>query len=156
MLQVDLDVEAAQSITDSAGFITKEDFMKFAKDRNLVDFNDRKDKDDTPKKEWAPQNKSSKVVKIIQKNREFFFTLQQSSTGLLCCCGGTVSPEPGPDRVELAFKRMDKNKDGFITWDEFNKVSLIHIIQMIKSMIVRIPATSLLIKLSVYSVAVTR
>ena len=26
--------------------------MKFAKDRNLVDFNDRKDKDDTPK--WVP------------------------------------------------------------------------------------------------------
>ena len=72
MLQVDLDVEAAQSITDSAGFITKEDFMKFAKDRNLVDFNDRKDKDDTPKKEWAPQNKSSKVVIVIQKNREMF------------------------------------------------------------------------------------
>ena len=82
--------------------------------------------------------------------------MQQSSTGLLCCCGGTVSPEPGPDRVELAFKRMDKNKDGFITWDEFNKVSLINIIQMLKSMIVRMPAISLLIRPSVYSVAVTR
>ena len=53
---------------------------------------------------------------------EYDISLQTSSTGLLCCCGGTVTPEPGPDRVELAFKRMDKNKDGFITWDEFNKV----------------------------------
>ena len=57
--EVDLDVEAAQSITDSAGFITKEDFMKFGKDRNLVDFNDRREKDDSP--EWAPTKSSSKV-----------------------------------------------------------------------------------------------
>ena len=52
--QVDLDVEAAQSITDSTGFINKEDFMRFAKDNKLTDFDERKDKDDTPKKEWAP------------------------------------------------------------------------------------------------------
>ena len=59
--QVDLDEEATQSITDSAGFITKEDFMKFAKERKLVDFDERKD--DTPKKEWAPVEANSKVNK---------------------------------------------------------------------------------------------
>ena len=61
--EVDLDVEAAQSITDSAGFITKEDFMKFGKDRNLVDFNDRREKDDSP--EWAPTKSSSKVEILV-------------------------------------------------------------------------------------------
>ena len=30
--KVDLDEEAAKSITDSSGFINREDFMKFAKD----------------------------------------------------------------------------------------------------------------------------
>ena len=45
---------------------------------------------------------------------------------MLCCCGadGVVSPEPQLDRVEMAFRRMDRNKDGFITWDEFIKVSM--------------------------------
>ena len=28
--------------------------MRFAKDKKLTDFDERKDKDDTPKKEWAP------------------------------------------------------------------------------------------------------
>ena len=62
--KVDLDEEAAQSITDSAGFINKEDFMKLAKDTKLVDFGDRKEKDETPTKEWAPVRRSSKVALI--------------------------------------------------------------------------------------------
>ena len=60
--KVDLDEEAAQSITDSAGFINREDFMKFAKDTKLVDFGDRKEKDETPTKEWTPARRSSKVA----------------------------------------------------------------------------------------------
>ena len=32
---------------------------------------------------------------------------------------------PDEDRVELAFRRIDLNNDGFITWDEFVQV-LIH------------------------------
>ena len=80
--------------------------MKFAKEKKLIDFEDRKGGgEDTPKKEWAPAKTTS------------------TSSGLLCCCsGGSVSPEPELDRVELAFKRMDKNKDGYITWEEFTKV----------------------------------
>ena len=35
--------------------------MKFAKDKKLVDFDDRKEKDETPKKEWAPIQASNKV-----------------------------------------------------------------------------------------------
>ena len=69
-LQVDLDEDAAQSITDSAGLITKQDFMKFAKDRKLVDFDDRKD--ESNKKEWAPTEQSSKVLlttKVIPAQR---------------------------------------------------------------------------------------
>ena len=60
--KVDLDEEAVQSITDSAGFINREDFIKFAKDTKLVDFKERKEKDDTPKKEWAPNTSSSQVI----------------------------------------------------------------------------------------------
>ena len=45
--------------TDSAGFINKEDFMRFAKDKKLTDFDEWKD--DTPKKEWAPAQTSTPV-----------------------------------------------------------------------------------------------
>ena len=47
--EVGFDEEAAKSITDANGFISKENFMKFAKDTKLVDFGDRKD--ESPKKE---------------------------------------------------------------------------------------------------------
>ena len=65
-------VKTGSSITDSAGFINKEDFMRFAKDKKLADFEERKDKDDTPKKEWAPAKttntpvtrKQDQIVKI--------------------------------------------------------------------------------------------
>ena len=46
---------------------------------------------------------------------------------MFCCCFGTkreVSPEPEVDRVEAAFKRMDRNMDGFLTWEEFKRVTL--------------------------------
>ena len=46
----------------SDGFINKEDFMRFAKDKKLADFDERKDKDDTPKKEWAPTKTSNTPV----------------------------------------------------------------------------------------------
>ena len=50
--------------------------------------------------------------------------IQSVSGGLLCCCSGrgSVSPERELDRVEVAFKRMDRNNDGYITWEEFTKV----------------------------------
>jgi hypothetical protein len=60
--KVDLVVESAKSITDSAGFISKEDFMRFAKDKKLTDLDESKDKDDTPKKEWAPAKTTNTPV----------------------------------------------------------------------------------------------
>ena len=110
---MELDIEAAQAITDSAGLITKEDFIKFGKDKRLVDFDDgrrEEKKDEAP--EWAPTQTSTNA------------SGSKSSKGLFCCGGrgGSVSPEPEMDRVELAFRRMDKNKDGFLTWEEFSKV----------------------------------
>ena len=61
-LKVDLDEEDVKSITDSSGFINKEDFFRFAKDKKLVDFDERKEKDESPKKEWVPAETSSQVL----------------------------------------------------------------------------------------------
>jgi Ca2+-binding EF-hand superfamily protein len=54
----------------------------------------------------------------------FISMLQSVSGGLLCCLSGRglVSPERELDRLELAFKRVDKNNEGYVTWDEFSKV----------------------------------
>ena len=54
--------------------------------------------------------------------------IQSVSGGLLCCCSGrgSVSPERELDRVEVAFKRMDRNNDGYITWEEFTKVKMLY------------------------------
>ena len=63
-----LDEDAAKSITDSSGFVSREDFMKFAKETKLVDFGDRKDKEDSPAKEWAPAKIGGKVLKRVGNN----------------------------------------------------------------------------------------
>ena len=55
------DEEAAKAITDASGFITKENFMKFAKDTKLVDFNDRKDESPKKEKEWVPTQTRAQV-----------------------------------------------------------------------------------------------
>ena len=42
-----------------------------------------------------------------------------------CCGGGGQEPErphQEPDRVETAFRIMDRNRDGFLTWEEFSRV----------------------------------
>ena len=44
----------------------------------------------------------------------------QGGGGFLCCCA-KVTPD-AEDRVELAFRRIDLNNDGFITWEEFVQV----------------------------------
>ena len=44
----------------------------------------------------------------------------------MCCCSGrgSVSPEREVDRVERAFMKMDRNKTGYITWEEFIQVNI--------------------------------
>ena len=40
----------------------------------------------------------------------------------LCCCGRRpISPED-EDRIEHAFRKMDPDDTGFVTWSQFKKV----------------------------------
>ena len=44
-------------------------------------------------------------------------------------CFGTkpsVTTEPEEDMVGTAFKRMDRNMDGFLTWEEFKRVTYLY------------------------------
>ena len=61
LVKVGFDEEAAKAIIDASGFITKDNFMKFAKDTKLVDFNDRNDESPKKEKEWAPTQKRTQV-----------------------------------------------------------------------------------------------
>ena len=54
----------------------------------------------------------------------------QSGGGLLCCCKKPVVI-PEEDRVELAFRRIDLNNDGFITWDEFVQVIICQLLKKV-------------------------
>ena len=47
--------------------------MRFAKDKKLTDFDERKDKDDTPKKEWAPaKTTNTPVTKRTRSNSKYY------------------------------------------------------------------------------------
>ena len=50
-----------------------------------------------------------------------------------CCCHETNEEIEEIDKIELAFQRMDINKDGFVTYSEFKKVSAIFPINNVKS-----------------------
>ena len=39
-----------------------------------------------------------------------------------CCCHESNEEIEEIDKIELAFQRMDINKDGFVTYSEFKKV----------------------------------
>ena len=41
-----------------------------------------------------------------------------------CCCFINEEEVEEIDRIELAFQRMDINKDGFVTFSEFKKVKM--------------------------------
>jgi len=51
-----------------------------------------------------------------------YTTKRAKSKKGLCCCGKrSTTPDEEEDRVEHAFRKMDRDNSGFITWEEFAK-----------------------------------
>ena len=112
--------------------MNRENFLALGTKTKLVDLAGRPEADTpehTPTKHphHGHQRRVSyhDLIKCISSLNKKVLFLQhgQSSGGLLCCCKKAVV-NPDEDRVELAFRRIDLNNDGFITWDEFVKVFL--------------------------------
>ena len=62
----------------------------------------------------------------VENSTFIFFIFFEYFPKRLCCCGRRpISPE-SEDRIEHAFRKMDPNNTGYVTWKEFKKVVLSH------------------------------
>ena len=112
---MEFDEGAALALCDRNGFINKENFFDFAVKNNLVDWTDLpKLEKKTAESEGRKQQASSLALRQRQQYR---------ARGGLCCCGRRpVSPEDEEDRIVHAFRKMDPNNTGYVSWKQFKKV----------------------------------
>jgi len=109
--EVEFDEDAAIGLLDRKGFINRENFFEFAINTKLVDFLEKKE---------APTPKKQQMMPPRYTNNK----RPQPNKGLCCCGERPTTPdeeEERVDRVEHAFKKMDRDNNGFITWVEFAK-----------------------------------
>jgi len=115
MYEVDFDEEAASKACANSGspdHMNRFEFMKFGKDCKLLDMEGKKEAPETPEKHnkhgWEQHDQ----------------TMGMGKGSRLCGCFPCCHKEPPQlDRVELAFKRIDTNHDGVISWKEFQRSS---------------------------------
>lgn len=107
LYQVNLDEDVVKKMADEHGNMSRENFLQLGTKTKLVDLAGRE--------QDTPEHTPTKHPHHSQKRHPHS---SQSTGGFLCCCKKS-SVIPDEDRVELAFRRIDLNNDGFITWDEF-------------------------------------
>ena len=113
---MEFDEGSALSLCDRNGFINKENFFDFAVRTNLVDWTDLPKME---KKQAESETRKQQTPSLATRQRH-----QHRPKGKgLCCCGKRpVSPEDEEDRIVHAFRKMDPNNTGYVSWKEFKKV----------------------------------
>ena len=118
-LQVEFDEGSALALCDRNGFINKENFFEFAVKTNLVDWSDLPKMDKKTGERESGDPRKQTISSIAQRQRQ----QQRAKGGGLCCCGRRpLSPEEEEDRIVHAFRKMDPNNTGYVSWKQFKKV----------------------------------
>jgi len=115
--EVEFDEGSALALCDRNGFINKENFFDFAVRTNLVDWTDLPRLEKKTAESNSDPRKQQQTSSLAQRQRQ-----QLRQRGGLCCCGKPpVSPEEEEDRIVHAFRKMDPNNTGYVSWKEFKK-----------------------------------
>ena len=115
---MEFDEGSALALCDRNGFINKENFFDFAVKTNLVDWTDLPKIEKKPP-ETPPRKHQALNSNVKQRNQ------QQGSRGLCCCGRRPESPKEDQDRIDHAFRKMDPNNTGYVSWKQFKKVTLL-------------------------------
>lgn len=115
----------------NTGAISREDFIQFAKETHLLDFecsamgeailllSPRKSR----KSLQTTKKKTKPAVAETSGGRE------QSCSMLACFCSDKrvedLLEEKKMDKVEFAFRKFDSDEDGFLSWEEFQQVGIV-------------------------------
>ena len=113
---MEFDEGSALSLCDRNGFINKENFFDFAVRTNLVDWTDLPKME---KKQTESETRKQQTPSLATRQRHQH---RPKGTGLCCCGRRPVSPEDEEDRIVHAFRKMDPNNTGYVSWKEFKKV----------------------------------
>ena len=115
----------------NTGAISREDFIQFAKETHLLDFecsamgeailllSPRKSR----KSLQTTRRKTKPAVAETSAGRD------QSCSMLACFCSDKrvedLLEENKMDKVEFAFRKFDSDEDGFLSWEEFQQVGTV-------------------------------
>jgi len=115
--EVNLDENKASKLKNEEGNVAKADFIQFAKDNHLLDFDSVLGEValllSSPRK---GRRGKAKDQKIQGQNRH-----PPDSKSLWSRFREPAGEPANIDKVELAFRKFDLDKDGFLSWEEFSQ-----------------------------------
>lgn len=121
--EVNLDENKAAKLKNEEGNIAKADFIQFAKDNHLLDFDSVLGEValllSSPRKGRRGQGKSKDQK--IQGSRGQAAGPESKSLWSRFRDPPPSTEPPNVDKVELAFNKFDLDKDGFLSWEEFSQ-----------------------------------
>jgi len=131
--QVDFDEGRASKIIDQQGQISKEDFTQYAKETHLLDLDSAlgdamlllsprrsRKQPHTPKKGNSKHTENSEQSE--QSDKGCYSVLSCFRAKSKNDAAGSREKEERLQRVEAAFHKFDLDKDGFLSWEEFQQM----------------------------------
>ena len=120
-MQVELNTQDVEILAHN-GNIKRSDFIEYALETKLLDLTDTSNARKTINNKKKIKKKKDRERKDVGSvsNLSHRLTSNFQTGPLLCCLARKKKPER--DRVETAFRKLDINGDGYVDWNEFQKV----------------------------------